>query len=47
MATPEDDADKTTEEKMKSEITARQIRENQKMQQALKEQRQWRDLIED
>ena len=47
MKSPEENGDKTAEELAKVEITARQYRENLKMQEALKKQEQWRDLLEE
>lgn len=47
MKSPEENGDKTAEELAKVEITARQYRENLKMQEALKKQDKWRDLLDE
>ncbi len=47
MKSPEEKVDKAVEEVIKSEIMAKQHRENLKIQDALKKQEGWRDLIED
>jgi hypothetical protein len=39
--------DEAVEEAIKSEIMADQYKENLKIQEALKKQEEWRDLIED
>ncbi len=47
MKSSEENVDEAVEETIKSEIVGQQFRENLKMQDALKKQEGWRDLIED
>jgi len=46
MTAPEQDTERTDKE-IRTEITARQRRENENMQVSLEKQQKWRDLIED
>ena len=47
MKSLENNVDEAVEEVMKSEIATKQHKENLKIQEALKKQEGWRDLIED
>lgn len=47
MESPQENYEEPAEENIESEIVARQYRENLKMQEALKKQQEWRNLIEE
>lgn len=47
MKSSEDNADEIDEDAIKSEMTARQYKENLKIKKEIKKQEKWRYLIED